>query len=61
MEVLRARDTDYYWLTNPFFSYSRKFGRVNCALQLNINNVFDVGRASPNRVSSFIWRRWISE
>jgi outer membrane receptor for ferric coprogen and ferric-rhodotorulic acid len=52
VEVLPARDTESFWLTNPFFSYSRRFGRTNCTLQLNINNVFDV---HSNQGNSYRW------
>jgi len=41
VEVLPAITAPNYVLTNPFFSYRRKFGRAQWTIQVNINNVFD--------------------
>jgi hypothetical protein len=55
VEVLPARNTDDYILTNPFFSYRRKFGRTDWSFQVNINNVFDV---RSNQGNSYRWPRF---
>lgn len=55
VEVLPAITTDDYILTNPFFSYRRKFGRTHWTFQLNINNVFDV---HSNQGNSWRWARY---
>jgi outer membrane receptor protein involved in Fe transport len=54
-EVLPAIETDDYILTNPFFSYRRKFGRTSWTFQVNINNVFDV---HSNQGNSYRWPRY---
>ena len=55
VEVLPAITTDDYILTNPFFSYRRKFGPTNWTFQVNINNVFDV---RSNQGNSWRWARY---
>jgi outer membrane receptor for ferric coprogen and ferric-rhodotorulic acid len=55
IEVVPARETDDYILTNPFFSCRRKFGRTHWTLQLNINNVFGVHSDQGNH---FRWPRY---
>lgn len=55
VQVLPPTTTDDYILTNPFFSYRRKFGRFNWTLQLNINNVFDVQTDVGN---GYTWTRY---
>jgi hypothetical protein len=54
VEVLPARNTDDYILTNPFFFYTRKIGRLNWRFQVNINNLFDV---RSNQGNSYRWPR----
>ncbi len=46
--VLPATDKKDWIVTNPFFSYRRKFGRLNWKLQLNINHVFGVKEEEGN-------------
>jgi outer membrane receptor for ferric coprogen and ferric-rhodotorulic acid len=55
VEVLPAIKTDDVILTNPFFSYRRKFGRTAWTFQLNINNLFDVHSDQGN---SYRWPRY---
>jgi len=55
VQVLPPTTTDDYVLTNPFFSYRRKFGRYNWTLQFNINNVFDVQSDQGN---GYTWTRY---
>ncbi|MSU47698.1 MAG: hypothetical protein EXS37_01150 [Opitutus sp.] len=55
VEVLPAIDTDDYILTNPFFYYTRRFGRTTWRFQLNINNVFGVKSDQGN---SYTWARY---
>ncbi len=55
VEVLPARNTDDYILTNPFFFYTRKIGKLNWRFQLNVNNVFDV---RSNQGNSYRWPRY---
>ena len=53
--VFPAQLTDSYVLTNPFFSYRRKFGRTAWTFQMNINNVFNV---RSNQGNSYGWARY---
>jgi outer membrane receptor for ferric coprogen and ferric-rhodotorulic acid len=55
IEVLPARDTDDYILTNPFLFYTRKIGKLNWRFQLNVNNVFDV---RSNQGNGYTWPRY---
>jgi outer membrane receptor for ferric coprogen and ferric-rhodotorulic acid len=53
--VLPATKTDDYVLVNPFVSYRRKVGTLNCTLQLNVNNVLGVHSDQGN---SYTWPRY---
>jgi outer membrane receptor for ferric coprogen and ferric-rhodotorulic acid len=55
IELLPAIETKEIVLTNPFFSYRRKFGRTNWTFQLNVNNVFD---RRINQGNSYRWPRY---
>ena len=55
VEILPAIETKEIILTNPFFSYRRKFGPTNWTFQLNINNVFD---RRINQGNSYRWPRY---
>lgn len=55
VEVLPPTMTENYVLTNPFFSYRRRLGRLNWTLQLNVNNVFAVKSDQGN---GYTWARY---
>ncbi len=53
--VLPEKDTDDYFVFNPFVSYRRKFGKTSWTAQLNVNNLFD---QVTDQGSAWRYSRW---